>query len=309
MKHMCIKFITAILLLFLHVDQSFAEGFVAGTLVKIPDGYTKIENVRVGDCVICDDGANNLVESSVTYIAKRSVDRYICIRIGDENIGVACDQQLYDLINDSWISVSSLKNNDVLAEHKINVAFIDETIDVYLIGVADYHNFFVTSADICAHNFVPLVLAISVAFGSGTLEIASISAGIAGLGTYFGYKWHKKNKQQHTIVVTPEFYGSGMMPEDPEDEKKKKRDQARVDYKSLTSKEAGRIAKEFGHRKVKSHPCGDTRNQPVFFNGKNYISPDVDGHNGGVWKVFDRRGNILHTTTTRFEKIVKVYKK
>ena len=100
-----------------------------------------------------------------------------------------------------------------------------------------------------------------------------------------------------------------MVPEDPEDEKKRKRDEAIQSFQSLTKKEAREIAEEFGHKKVKSHPCGNTRNQPVFFNGKNYISPDIDGHNGGFWKVFDRRGNILHTMSRRFEKIVKVYKK
>ena len=33
----------------------------------------------------------------------------------------------------------------------------------------------------------------------------------------------------------------------------------------------------------------------VYSNGKNYITPDVDVHSGGVWKMFDRRGNRLGT--------------
>jgi RHS repeat-associated protein len=33
----------------------------------------------------------------------------------------------------------------------------------------------------------------------------------------------------------------------------------------------------------------------VYSNGKNYITPDVDVHSGGVWKMFDRRGNRVGT--------------
>lgn len=38
--------------------------------------------------------------------------------------------------------------------------------------------------------------------------------------------------------------------------------------------------------------------QPVFTNGKNFISPDVDGHIGGVWKMA-RTIRELGTKTTR----------
>jgi hypothetical protein len=43
--------------------------------------------------------------------------------------------------------------------------------------------------------------------------------------------------------------------------------------------------------------------QPGFFNGKNYITPDVDGHRGGVWKMFDRRGNRLGTFDANLNRI------
>lgn len=41
----------------------------------------------------------------------------------------------------------------------------------------------------------------------------------------------------------------------------------------------------------------NSHGQPAFYNRKErtYITPDVDGHNGGVWKMFDRRGNRLGT--------------
>lgn len=40
----------------------------------------------------------------------------------------------------------------------------------------------------------------------------------------------------------------------------------------------------------------NSHGQPVFWNGKNYITPDVDGHNVSEgWKMFDRRGNRIGT--------------
>ena len=33
----------------------------------------------------------------------------------------------------------------------------------------------------------------------------------------------------------------------------------------------------------------------MYKKGNLYISPDVDMHNGGVWKVFDRKGNRIGT--------------
>jgi filamentous hemagglutinin len=40
----------------------------------------------------------------------------------------------------------------------------------------------------------------------------------------------------------------------------------------------------------------DSHGQPVFFDGKKYITPDVDGHNvTGGWKVFDKKGRRVGT--------------
>lgn len=290
MKH-SYKQITLFLSLIFQFFLCFAEGFSAGTLVKIPDGYAQIEDLRVGDSVLCYDAQKSIVASSVVYVAKKSVDCYARIILADECLCVACDQQLYDENNKTWIVSQSLSNNA-----DITIEVINKPIDLYLISVAQHHNFFVTKADICAHNFIPLILAVSAAFGLGSVELTGISFGVAGLGTFLGYQWHKKNKQKHNITIQPQFYGGGMEPEDPEGEKKRKRDEARESYRPLTNKEARAKAKELGYRETKNHPCGNTYDKPVFTNGKEFISPDKYGHKGGVWKVFDKSGTRVETT-------------
>jgi len=43
--------------------------------------------------------------------------------------------------------------------------------------------------------------------------------------------------------------------------------------------------------------------QEVFTDGKNYITPDVDSHRGGVWKMFDRQGKRLGTYDANLKRI------
>ncbi|AJH01452.1 hypothetical protein LF65_04923 [Clostridium beijerinckii] len=51
----------------------------------------------------------------------------------------------------------------------------------------------------------------------------------------------------------------------------------------LTAPEAKKLAESIGFKKVNANSHG----QPVFYNSKlkKYITPDVDSHNGGVWKM------------------------
>ena len=52
----------------------------------------------------------------------------------------------------------------------------------------------------------------------------------------------------------------------------------------------------YGHRIPPQKAPFNSHGQDVYWNGKNYITPDVDGHNvSDGWKIFDRRGNRLGT--------------
>jgi filamentous hemagglutinin len=71
-----------------------------------------------------------------------------------------------------------------------------------------------------------------------------------------------------------------------------------VDPIFSTSDELKQRAKElgYGQRISPQKAPFNSHGQPVFWNGKNYITPDVDGHNvSDGWKVFDRRGNRVGT--------------
>jgi RHS repeat-associated protein len=60
-------------------------------------------------------------------------------------------------------------------------------------------------------------------------------------------------------------------------------------------KSAADKARELGYDRLVKDPPFNPHGQKVFTNGKDFITPDVDQHNGGEWKGFDRRGNRTGT--------------
>ncbi len=71
----------------------------------------------------------------------------------------------------------------------------------------------------------------------------------------------------------------------------------------LTSEASADAAAALGYtRRVRGAPF-NSHGQPVYTNGRDYITPDVDRHRGGVWKKFDRRGRRLGTYDANLNRI------
>ncbi|MFD1177720.1 toxin C-terminal domain-containing protein [Paenibacillus puldeungensis] len=64
-------------------------------------------------------------------------------------------------------------------------------------------------------------------------------------------------------------------------------------FGGMTTKEATAAAKKLGYTKTNFTSHG----QPVFKKGNKYITPDVDGHNGGLWKMADSVKNLGSKST------------
>jgi hypothetical protein len=72
----------------------------------------------------------------------------------------------------------------------------------------------------------------------------------------------------------------------------------------LNKKRARALAKKMKFKPVKSAPF-NSHGQPVFRKGTRYITPDVDSHKGGVWKMFDNKGRRLGTYDADMKRIGK----
>ena len=67
----------------------------------------------------------------------------------------------------------------------------------------------------------------------------------------------------------------------------------------------GREAERLGFNRRIAPPKApfDSHGQEVFFDGRRYITRDVDSHIGGVWKMFDRAGRRLGTYDANLNRI------
>ncbi|EIE7939027.1 hypothetical protein LDT72_005236 [Salmonella enterica] len=77
-------------------------------------------------------------------------------------------------------------------------------------------------------------------------------------------------------------------------------------YLALKGKEAQEAAKNLGFDRRIPAPKApfNSHGQPVFFDGKTYITPDVDSHNvTNGWKMFDRKGKRLGTYDSDLNRI------
>ncbi|MBA3954791.1 hypothetical protein H0X48_05735 [Candidatus Dependentiae bacterium] len=71
----------------------------------------------------------------------------------------------------------------------------------------------------------------------------------------------------------------------------------------LNNKEARELAKELGFTEDKNPPF-NTHRGLAFTDGKIFITPDKDGHKGGVWKVMERSGDRLYTCDALLKNIL-----
>ncbi|WP_181135426.1 toxin C-terminal domain-containing protein [Pantoea ananatis] len=77
-------------------------------------------------------------------------------------------------------------------------------------------------------------------------------------------------------------------------------------YLALKGKEAQKAASDlgFGNKIPAPKVPFNSHGQPAFYNGKVYITPDIDSHNvTNSWKMFDRKGNRLGTYDSSLNRI------
>lgn len=161
---------------------SIQEGFVAGTLVKTPQGYTPIELLQVGDTVIGYDEHIGHIGRTVLNVFRQHVQNYIRLYINNIFCEIGSHQKLYKHENNTWVQVKQLKPGDRLSSN-LNVTQVDliqEQINLYAITV-EHHTFCITEKDIIVHNLEPVSSGCAITAIMATGAIANpVGATIAG---------------------------------------------------------------------------------------------------------------------------------
>ena len=224
---------------FLCAMQLAADGFVAGTLVKTSTGYMPIEQVLVGDTIVCTDFSGAQVERSVTGTIAYDIERSVIITVGDVEFCVSPEHRFYQPVERKWVRVCMLTADDVLLSGLSEqvrfdkIIYVDQPVRVYSISVADFHNFYVTTRDICVHNVVPLVaIGLCFAFGAGEVVFTGLSVSLAaalGIGTV-GFAFQKYQDKKKWQLLAQLKGSEGSKKPDDDDDKKKKRDEARENF-------------------------------------------------------------------------------
>src|ERR1700722_4419339 len=79
-------------------------GFIAGTLVKTPTGYTNIEELQVHDQVMCYDTTKNSLECRpVLSISKKTINPCIRVKLSGQHIITSNYQQFYVESSQEWL--------------------------------------------------------------------------------------------------------------------------------------------------------------------------------------------------------------
>jgi intein/homing endonuclease len=122
--------------------------------VDIPDGFSAIEDLKVGDLVYGFTESNELVPCDVTKTYRTIQAGYYVI---NGTLRVTATHPFF--IDGEWVEVSEIKVGDTLTNKDLepiiveSIEFVSKMVRAYNIEVADAHTFFVDG--ILVHNKDP----------------------------------------------------------------------------------------------------------------------------------------------------------
>lgn len=271
------------------------NSFVPGTPVLLADGtYKPIEQVKIGDRVLATDPTGNLTlgRPVIALIPGNGLKKLVRITVdtdGDRGnatgtVTATDEHPFWEARTGRWTDAEDLDPNDLLRTpdgRLLEVVDVHEWAQpqqVHNLTVEGLHTYYVNvgGQDVLTHND-----------GGKKCDRGRLSP---------AQEWQPEASEVERPL--PEGYRSSPALEgDPYHpdavEERSRKNQAR--YGSTVADLAGDLG--YGTRipPQKARALFDSHGQAVFFNGKNYITPDVDGHNVVGWKMFDRSGRRIGT--------------
>lgn len=171
-------------------------GLSFDSIVKTIEGSKKIEDLQVGDEVLCFDRYFDARSKEVESVRHIVSDVVIEIVTTDNIvIRVSPDQKFF--VSHKWVSAEDLSLNDVLLKQDRSfiriksICRLREDVTFCFIEVKDHHNFLVTENGVLVHNgpagaTVGFWIGRSIAWTGGAI-VAAIAAAPAALGGPVAY--------------------------------------------------------------------------------------------------------------------------
>lgn len=140
-----------------------SQCFVAGTLIRTPNGLTPIEDVKVGDQVAArDEKTGQLSWKPVTKLFQNQNKRILKLTVStpgglQETYGVTLEHPFW-VTGEGWVAAEDIKPGDQIGSidrkkitvHSLQLA--NERQNTYNFEVADYHTYFVGELGSWVHN-------------------------------------------------------------------------------------------------------------------------------------------------------------
>lgn len=188
------------------------DGFIAGTLVTTSTGTLPIEELEIGDTVICSDNKNNLYERTIVAIKHHACTELVTLEINDTTTITVSGKQLFFLpYHQKWYEARDCSVGDHIATYNNSVSatitdkkitYCEPDCDFYSISVDEHHNFYATQDKLHAHNFVVVVTLFTWTIGEG-VTLASTLTLLAAAGTWIvGTLTEKTVEKAGVDVVT-----------------------------------------------------------------------------------------------------------
>ena len=209
-------------------------GFSGDTLVKTPAGYEKTSDLKVGTMVSTfNEATESFCEQPVIAVSTTLATKTLLLTLSDEErttIYTGTQQSFYsynpcteisNLQKYAWLKSLELQNSSLFTSGGIcsvqDICESSKLTKLYLIEVAETHNFFVTKADILVHNSPFAIPAITKIATETTMLIAAGAKMVVNAVT--GKNKYASETTSETESQTPKkpTYKETTAPINPED--------------------------------------------------------------------------------------------
>ena len=183
------------------------SAFSADTLIKTELSYMNIGHALPYDMVSCREIDDTCTIRAITNTGICHVQRFIMIVVAGDVITTTIDQPFYVPKDKAFKTADKLRVGDELLAHSgqhltiSNIELIDKEGEFYDITVDECHNFFVSRSEVLVHNFAPVAIGLTWAFGGATVEFIGASIGTAFCGITLGIKAYRDRCNRNSFAI------------------------------------------------------------------------------------------------------------
>ena len=216
-------------LCFVFLSLKLFPGFAAGTIVKVPGGYKKIEQLQPGNFVYSMTKSGKYCLSKVKKTTSCFLSHGVAVLVGDDVFIAAPQQLFYDSQNYVWHQANQLhKSKSLLSGHRgilviDDVAMLDQEIEFFDIHLDKKHTFLIGTQNIVVHNFFipPFFIGLSWALGE-TVSFEGVTGGLSIFGLWLGAKLLRGDDKKYTPSFSAGLCAAGAGGPDPDDDEWKR---------------------------------------------------------------------------------------